>query len=890
MSFSDNLKNNLKSQYTVNLVNDFYHPLLAEANLYQRVSGYFSTSGLDLYAEGLEELAKNNGIVQFIISKEISREDFLKIKDGYDLLKDLQPLKLSERNEKLNSKTQQELGNLAFMIATGRARVKVALTEKGIFHDKFGIITSDNEKIFFTGSANETQNGISQNYESISVDVSWDTSANVRSRINSNIERFSRLWNDCEDGVTVVEASELAYEELAKYQEQSVLKEKEIVTDDYATMEPSDNTISFKLIGNLVVRIDNTYEKITIYDRKLRVGSDLTQYFEDDNETIKSTVTYKDIERIIDVTKKRAKRKNIDVLISEAVSSFLTRNKYSIEQYKILGGVYKGNIEEFPDNKVASFSEFSRIVQSEVSRPLYDLHLRAAYYEYEMARAANFSVPGAGKTAMLLGVFAYLNRDDTSKSEKIERMLVISPINAFNSWEREFKEVFREKKELKSINSQSSNNFEDSLNINWGVSNLVLINYESLPTYVEKLKQLLDSKTMLIFDEVHRIKNPNGKRAQKALEIANIPKFKYVLSGTPIPNTYQDIYNFLQILYGNEYNSYFGWDPIKLKNPRVREIEEINQKLFPFFWRTNKRDLKVPEANPDILKVVPASHEQLELAEAIYYNETSSLSRLIRLIQASTNPSLVTKSIDYNELMSFDDDGDTKGISKKEFDSLLGEDIKNNNEKNYMDLNVFNMESPKFVEGIRLVSNLVNEGKKVLIWGIFVDTIKKITSTLRGKGIKVNLVYGGTDKSERVDLINEFRDGDVQVLVSNPQTLGESISLHQTVHDAVYFEYDFNLTFMLQSRDRIHRLGLDPNQYTRYYYLQTLSEDAFSDRPGYIDEKIYERLKEKENIMYGAIDDNTLSIEYSESEIFDAIRIIDEERERISKKYGELKN
>ena len=132
-------------------------------------------------------------------------------------------------------------------------------------------------------------------------------------------------------------------------------------------------------------------------------------------------------------------------------------------------------------------------------------------------------------------------------------------------------------------------------------------------------------------------------------------------------------------------------------------------------------------------------------------------------------------------------------------------------------------------------------------------------------------------------LINEFREGDVQVLVSNPQTLGESISLHQTVHDAVYFEYNFNLTFILQSRDRIHRLGLNQNQYTRYYYLQTASEVMDSYRPGYIDEKIYRRLKEKEKLMYEAIDDKTLSIEYSENEILEAIKIIDEERQRINK-------
>lgn len=67
---------------------------------------------------------------------------------------------------------------------------------------------------------------------------------------------------------------------------------------------------------------------------------------------------------------------------------------------------------------------------------------------YEMSRAANFSVPGAGKTAMVLGVFAYLNRENAPNNEKIDRLLVISPINAFDSWKKEFKAVFGSKKSL----------------------------------------------------------------------------------------------------------------------------------------------------------------------------------------------------------------------------------------------------------------------------------------------------------------------------------------------------------------------------------------------------------------------------------------------------------
>lgn len=885
MAFSSDIKNKIKPEYSTNLVEDFYRPLLREADLYQRVSGYFSTSGLDLYSESLEELAKNGGSLEFIISKEISKEDYERIKAGYDLLEEIKPLNLAQRNERLTSKTQQQLGNLAFMIAMGRARIKIALTNKGLFHDKFGIISSGNEKIFFNGSVNETKSGMDINYESISVDTSWDSSENVQYRIKSNQERFERLWNDKEDGVKVVEVSDIAYEEIAKYQSQSNIKEINKIYDIDSQFDQFENSIIFKFINESVIRVDNTDIKLSYSDRKLKPGSDLSRFFEEDYSTIKKSATYRDIERIIKVTEERAARKNIDVIVSKAVSEYLQQYKYSIEKYKILGDVFKGELVDFPTDKKDFYKEFSKVVQSEVSRPLYEIHLRSAYFMYEMARAANFSVPGAGKTAMLLGVFAYLNRENAPFDEKIDRLLVVSPLNAFDSWKREFKAVFGDKKVLKSIDSQTSSDFGYDLSVNWGVSNLVLVNYESLPKYLSKLNENIDTNTMLVFDEVHRVKNPEGTRAGKALELSKRPKFKYVLTGTPIPNTYQDIYNFLHILYGNEYNSYFGWDLGYLYNPKIRQIKDINSKLYPFFWRTNKKDLNVPVAEEDYIEIVGASHEQLALAELIYSNEESSLAKLIRLIQASINPALVNRKINYNELMSYDDDGDIHTITEKEFNSLLYENGKKNSENLYSDLDLENMRSPKFDKGIELVEKLVKEGKKVLVWGIFVDTLYKITNTLKEKGIKVNLVYGGTNKLERTMLIDEFRDGDVQVLVSNPQTLGESISLHQTVHDAVYFEYNFNLTFMLQSRDRIHRLGLKENQYTRYYYLQTASEYLDSYRPGYIDEKIYDRLKYKERLMYEAIDDKTLSIEYSENEILDAIKIIDEERQRMNRNH-----
>lgn len=347
--------------------------------------------------------------------------------------------------------------------------------------------------------------------------------------------------------------------------------------------------VSFYLKDNhTVYREDSSIEQITNSDRYLKPNSDLSaKYFEDDNSTIKSEFSYRDINHIIDITRKRCDRKEISVEISEEVSKFLQENRYSIEKYKQLGKYLKSPNILSISGEQERFEEFSEIVRSEVIRPFKNLQLSAAFYEYRMARAANFSVPGSGKTSMILAVFAFLN-SSKAQSEYVDKLLVISPINAFNSWKEEFLKVFGDKKKLSSIDSQSSQDFNYDLDVNWKVKNLVLVNYESLPKYEQKLKELVTSETMIVFDEVHRIKNPNGKRAQSALNLVQFAKFKFVLTGTPIPNTYMDIYNFLHLLYGNEYNAFFQWSLDELKAPSIRKIEEINESLYPFFGASIK--------------------------------------------------------------------------------------------------------------------------------------------------------------------------------------------------------------------------------------------------------------------------------------------------------------
>lgn len=609
-----------------------------------------------------------------------------------------------------------------------------------------------------------------------------------------------------------------------------------------------------------LIKIDKGYQLVDSESGELarsrlqRVIDQYQSYFSDrDRVELSSELNYRELSDLIAVLNKKLDQ---PIIVDTQVQTFIEEQQYAIREQQIAGLMIKNRDQRWE----AEFQQFRTIVSQEVQRPLKIEQEWASFYFTIMKRAANFSVPGSGKTAMTYGVYAYLSAPSVNQVSKI---LVVSPLNAFESWRQEFIAVFGYKRELHFLDIRDCNE-PDELRLKWYQSNVCVINFESLGGWkLSVLNDLVDKETMLVFDEVHRVKNPNGARAESALTLGPKTRYRYVLTGTPIPNTYQDIYNFLHILYDKEYDMYFNWSLQELSEPNP---EVINDKLQPFFWRTTKQDLLVPPAEPDqILSVQPSSRQQ-ELAETIHEIEGNVLSRYIRLLQASTNPALLVERINFSDLGFLSDElptDVTKALDKEEYNAIK--------KQTYLKMNLEEIETPKFKQGIRLIKQLVSEGKKILVWGMFIGTMQKISRELTELGISNHLIYGETPKSSRVEMINEVRDGDVQVLISNPATLGESISLHQTIHDAVYFEYNFNLTFMLQSRDRIHRLGLDHHQYTRYYYLMSDGDTAHA---SFIDKQVYDRLKEKEAIMLQAVEGQFLTPEITDDYLADVKDIL----------------
>ena len=593
--------------------------------------------------------------------------------------------------------------------------------------------------------------------------------------------------------------------------------------------------VSSSMISNL--------KRNRVYKLQLKryVSRDKT---EENKLFFRKEIGYIKYKKIIEIIEKYSSKNNIDFHVSKEVEEYIQKREIYINERSRVGLGIKSQTEEI----LEKYNSYRAVIDSQMVRKLREKQAWDSFFMFAMRKSANFSVPGSGKTSSVYGVFSFL-----SYKGLVDKIVMIGPRSSFISWKDEFYNCFGNKRKLELFNIQDYSNSRDKKNALLYKAvhkkNLLLFNYESLDSILEEVKNIIDDKTLLVFDEVHKVKNPNGKRAKNALKISYNARYTIALTGTPLPNSYLDIKNLLHILYHEEYNDFFGFGDAQLRIPSEYDIENINKKIKPFFCRTTKNQLEVPEVNPDIILPCKLSDKENKIFNILLLKYAKNkLALIIRLLQLESNPKMLLKAISENQedfSAILDTTSDPEDIDYVDY----SQDIK--------DLINSLGKTEKFNSCIQQVKQLNSEGKSVIIWCIFVDSIRQLASQLEKEGISAGVIFGSTSEEERKNILNKFKGKEIDVLITNPHTLAESVSLHSVCHDAIYYEYSYNLVHLLQSKDRIHRLGLKEGQYTQYYFLQSI----FVTRDGFeysLDQKIYQRLLEKEKIMLDAIDEDIL--------------------------------
>ena len=220
------------------LINDFFKPALVNCKLYQRLSGYFSSTTFASVAMEIIDFIESGSKIQLITGPEVSEADKVLLEQSVlereKILLDnfLEDLKDDPDNIKLDfSKLMAYmLGNI--IDGKPQLEIKIAIPKKGpgIYHQKIGIMKYDNgEKIVFAGSVNETWMGWNENIENFTVFCSWKENDTDAQGIIDNQMDFNDLWNNNNSNICIFDLPQSVKEQLLKIRPKSDEELKKII-------------------------------------------------------------------------------------------------------------------------------------------------------------------------------------------------------------------------------------------------------------------------------------------------------------------------------------------------------------------------------------------------------------------------------------------------------------------------------------------------------------------------------------------------------------------------------------------------------------------------------------------------------------------------------------
>lgn len=297
-----------------------------------------------------------------------------------------------------------------------------------------------------------------------------------------------------------------------------------------------------------------------------------------------------------------------------------------------------------------------------------------------------------------------------------------------------------------------------------------------------------------------RLKNKDSKLFQ-VLTKEYVSKRKVILTGTPLQNNVNELWNLLNFLLPNvfdtdaDFKTWFS-KPFAIEEEEEEEeasqeeqmvlINRLHQVLRPFMLRRTKNDgdlaLSMPENREVIIKcslsgLQNVMYRQLQyqtLQDRSNLNTKTFNNIVIRLRQVCNHPYLL------------------------------------DDEKYQVDLGPENIVRTcgKFDVLDRILPKLKAAGHRVLVYSQMVKLLEILQQYVEEKGYRYSKLIGATSSDERAELIEEFNrpDSDVFIFLLSTRAGGQGVNL-QTADTVIIFDSDWNPMMDEQAKARINRIG-----------------------------------------------------------------------------------
>ena len=311
-----------------------------------------------------------------------------------------------------------------------------------------------------------------------------------------------------------------------------------------------------------------------------------------------------------------------------------------------------------------------------------------------------------------------------------------------------------------------------------------IINYDILEKRLDHLMAI--DYDCIIFDEVHRIKNPKSKTTKAALKLAQGKQGIVALSGTPITNRPIEFFPSLNMMlpatfpnyftfakkYCNARHNGFGWDysgSSNIETSRDGITTPLNHILRDFMLRRSMDDPRIADEMPDLIEtIIP-----LELAsEAIKQY-------------------------------------------KLEYNSWMQEWVKQQADWGSTDagfaLNM--MTQLRHIAGRLKVDAAVkwattyfeDSGKPLVIFAHHKDVIETIYNRLREKFPSTRFINGESSETDRQQNILHFQQGSVDFLICSTNAMREGVNLDHA-NTTLFVEREWVPAWEQQAAARVRRM------------------------------------------------------------------------------------
>lgn len=453
-----------------------------------------------------------------------------------------------------------------------------------------------------------------------------------------------------------------------------------------------------------------------------------------------------------------------------------------------------------------------------------------------LPHGANFSVPGAGKTTATYAIY-----EAERQQGRVDQMLVVGPLSSFEAWELEAEECFNP---VPLVARHDNDRLGSEIEV-------LLVGYQRLMYHYDAISRwVARGRTHVVLDEAHRMKKGrHGAWGAACLDLAYVATRRDILTGTPAPQSPGDLETLLDFLWPTQ-GSRLVPDIAHRINPPAQLTHEIARDIKPLFVRTSKRDMALPPVihHPEKVKLTGLHRDIYDAIKNRYAGEFKvdrrgkinlvSMGQVVMyLLEAATNPALlVTGSSRYDPIP----------FRHPPLEIPKGSDL-------YELLQDYaSYEVPaKLVRLAQMVTANAEQGNKTLVWTNFVRNLVTLRRDLAA--LEPAMIHGGIpptgpdgDTTRETELDRFRNDRNSWVLLANPASIGEGLSLHRSCHHAIYLDRTFNAGQYLQSVDRIHRLGLPADQDTHITSLMTENT---------IDEIVDKRVRVKAETLGRLLDD-----------------------------------